>query len=82
MTLFAASPAPFAWIDELGGTAVRNDAGQITSVDLSGTWVTDADLGALASLSSLTRINLAHTRISDQGLHQLRPLQNITDLNL
>ena len=78
----SAASRPFSWIDELGGAAVRNQAGQITSVDLSGTWVTDAELGTLASLPSLTRINLAHTRISDQGLHQLRPLTNITDLNL
>ena len=64
----SAASRPFSWIDELGGDGRPQWAGQITSVDLSGTWVTDAELGTLASIPTLTRINLAHTRISDQGL--------------
>ena len=51
-------------------------------VDLSNTWVTDADLAKVARLPQLQSINLAYTRITDQGLEHLAPLKDVKALNL
>src|SRR5207244_300625 len=59
-----------------------NSAGQITSVDLSNSQLTDADLEKLARLTHLENINLAYTKISDEGLERLAPLQNVKVLDL
>ena len=32
------------WIEDVGGTVIRDQAGRITGVDLHGSWVSDTDL--------------------------------------
>ena len=70
------------WIVEMGGTVGRNADGDVTEVDLTYTWITDADLVRLASLENLEELNLSYTWISDLGLEHLKPLKKITRLNL
>ena len=70
------------WIAETGGTVGRNANGDITEVNLTSTWITDADLARLASLRDLEDLNLSYTWISDLGLEYLKPLENMTRLNL
>ena len=55
-------PAPdIQWIEDAGGTVVRDAAGRITGVDLRASWVTDPDLRKLlncpisANSTSLSR---------------------------
>ena len=68
---------PAAEIAALGGRCSRDAAGETIGVDLSNTWVTDADLAKLARLPRLRSINLAYTKITDQGLEHLAPLKNV-----
>lgn len=68
--------------DELGGRVMRNSAGEIVGVDLSDTWLTDADLEKVARLPTLETINLAYTKITDEGLERLEPLKNVKVLDL
>jgi Leucine-rich repeat (LRR) protein len=70
------------WIHHAGGDFTRNQQGQIVSVNLSSSWVTDSDLGELATLPALTHLDLSLTRISDHGLRSLKDAPSITDLNL
>jgi internalin A len=70
------------WINDAGGTAIRNRQGQIVAVDLRSAWVSDSDISSLAVLPSLSRLDLSLTRISDHGLRELKGATAITDLNL
>ena len=71
----AADDGPIAEID-VSRRAVTSamPAGETIGVDLSNTWVTDADLEKLARLPQLESINLAYTKITDLGLEHLAPL--------
>ena len=71
-----------SWIISEGGTFTRDANGLIIEVDLTSTWITDADLEKLAQLPRLSRITLAHTWITDVGLEHLKPLDDVIDLNL
>ena len=77
-----AEGGPAAEVAALGASCSHDVAGETIGVDLSNTWVTDADLAKVARLSHLQRINLAYTRITDQGLEHLAPLENVKSLNL
>jgi len=79
VSALAADPS---WIEQSGGTVVRDAAGRITGVDLRGTWVTDTDLRELARLPHLTHLDLSLTRVSDQGMQELKNAPGIVDLNL
>ena len=70
------------WITELGGSAERDQAGEITAVDLRGSWICDSQLIDLARLPRLEKLDLSHTRISDEGMLYLKTSPTITDLNL
>src|SRR4051794_19583882 len=70
------------WIRSLGGKMEQDSAGNIVAVNLSATWVNDAEILELAALPKLERLDLSHTRISDEGLLHLRPAKQIRDLNL
>jgi internalin A len=70
------------WIEDVGGTAIKDPAGRITGVDLHGSWVSDTDLRRLAQLPNLTNLDLSLTRITDQGMLELKNLAGIVDLNL
>jgi internalin A len=70
------------WVEDLGGTVIRNSQGRITGVNLRGTWVADADLRNLNELPDLTTLDLSLTHITDQGMQEIKDLKGITDLNL
>ena len=70
------------WIEDAGGTAIRDAAGRITGVDLRASWVTDTDLRKLSQLPNLNYIDLSLTRITDQGMQELKNLPGIVELNL
>lgn len=70
------------WIENAGGTFVRNGAGDITAINLRASWVTDADLRRLSQLPALTALDLSLTRVTDQGMQELRGLRSIESLNL
>jgi internalin A len=70
------------WITDLGGTVARNAQGQVTGVNLRGTWVTDTDLRRLNRYPSLSVLDLSLTRITDGGMQEIKNLRGITDFNL
>ncbi|MBL8213197.1 MAG: hypothetical protein JNK87_20940 [Bryobacterales bacterium] len=70
------------WIEDAGGTAIRDAQGRITGIDFRASWVSDTDLRRLTRLPHLTYLNLSLTRITDQGMQELKNLQNITNLSL
>ena len=74
--------AAAGWVDDLGGRVVTNAQGQITGVNLRGTFVSDSDLDAIAAIPTLESIDLSHTRVTDAGLLRLKGLQNVRELNL
>ncbi len=77
-----AAVSPTDWITAAGGAAIRDRIGQIVSVDLRASWVTDSDMTALAEMPKLARLDLSLTRVTDHGLQQLKAAPEITDLNL
>jgi Leucine-rich repeat (LRR) protein len=50
-------------------------------LDLTGAWVTDADLAKVAQMPQLRKLSLAHTKITDLGLEYLKDLRNVTELD-
>jgi Leucine-rich repeat (LRR) protein len=70
------------WIDDLGGSVIRNAQGRVTGVSFRGSWVGDADLRHLNELSDLTTLDLSLTHITDQGMQEIKNLRGITELNL
>ena len=87
LLLLALSVLPAAaqtaeWIESVGGTYSNNAAGEILAVDLSSSWLTDADLGRLADLEALEHIDLSYTKITDLALERLAPLENVKSLDL
>ena len=77
-TVDAQEKGAIAWIDSLGGHYSRNEAGQITGVDLRNRWVTDADLDTLrrdalqAEAGTTREVSLADTRYFVTG----RPIRS------
>jgi len=89
--LWSGAPAPAAdirpggdakWIEDAGGSVIRDAAGRITGVDLRASWVADTDLRKLLQLPSLRSLDLSLTRITDQGMQELKNAAGIVDLNL
>jgi len=70
------------WVEEAGGSVIRDPAGKITGVDLHASWVTDTDLRKLLQMPNLTYLDLSLTRITDQGMQEIRTLPGIVELNL
>ena len=70
------------WIEDVGGTVVRDAAGKITGVDLRASWVTDGDLRKLLRMPSLTYLDLSLTRITDQGMQEIKNLPGIVEFSL
>ena len=58
------------------------DLKNLTWLDLSGTYITDAGLKELKDLKNLTWLNLSGTDITDAGLKELKNLKNLTTLYL
>jgi Leucine-rich repeat (LRR) protein len=61
--------------------SVKDSAGRIVELDLTSTWVTDADMRKVAALPGLRKLSLSHTRISDLALEPLGQLRNVTELD-
>ena len=57
-------------------------AGNVRSLNLAGTAVTDAGMAAVAALPNLAELHLERTRVTDAGLRRLAPLANLEYLNL
>jgi len=70
------------WVTAQGGRIERDAQGQIDSVDLTSSWITDADLARIGALGHLRSLNLAHTKITDVGMQYLKGLTGVQDLNL
>lgn len=70
------------WVQDLGGSIVRDAQGHVTGVNLRGTWVSDADLKQLTEFPDLTLLDLSLTHITDQGMQEIKGLAKVEDLNL
>ena len=68
-----------ASLDE--GKPVKDAAGEIVELDLTGTWVSDADMAKVAKLRHLRKLDLSQTKITDSGMEHLKWLENVTDLS-
>ena len=82
LTCSATAADPRVALEKLGGSCVENASGQVVTLDLSRSWLTDADLKWASALPHLESINLAYTKVSDLGLEHLAPLKNVKRLNL
>src|SRR6266571_1382312 len=74
-----------ATIERLGGIVERQLAGpdgQIISVNLAETKLSDDDLPALSALTDLQALYLMETKITNAGLAHLMGLGNLRTLNL
>ena len=70
------------WVEDLGGSVVRNARGDVTGIGLRGTWVSDTDLRRLSGFPALLNLDLSLTRITDQGMQEIRTLRGIEDFSL
>ena len=57
-------------------------SGQIVSLKLGGTQITDASLKEIAKLKYLAKLHLERTAVTDAGLAALKPLEYLQYLNL
>src|SRR6266404_1496208 len=62
------------------GRPVKDSSGEIVELDLTGAWVSDADMAKVAQLRHLRKLDLSHTKITDTGLEHLASLGNVTEL--
>ena len=70
------------WAESRGGKLVSDAAGKVVEADFRASWITDADLAVLGTLTTLKRIDLSHTRITDIGFQHLKSLPSVEVLNL
>jgi internalin A len=70
------------WISDLGGSVTRDAQGNVTGVNLRGSWVSDPDLRRLEQYPGLTNLDLSLTHITDEGMQEMKGLRGITDFNL
>lgn len=71
-----------AWVLGMGGAVERNSAGELEAIDLSRSWVTDADLRKLEGAASLASLKLAQTHVSDSVLEVVAALPVLRELDL
>ena len=70
--------AACAWIAEKRGTLRKEGKDRhIVEVNLTGTNVTDSELGRLQDLTRLRELDLSGTQITDAGLSALAPLKEL-----
>ncbi|MYA79795.1 MAG: hypothetical protein F4X39_04615 [Acidobacteriia bacterium] len=65
-----------------GGSVATDAEGQAIGVNLTSTWITDADLALVAKLPKLETIDLSLTKITDIGLEHLKKLENVRHLRM
>ena len=70
------------WVLGMGGAVERDSAGDLSGIDLSRSWVTDADLQRLAGATSLVSLKLAQTHVSDSALEIVASLPALRELDL
>ena len=70
------------WVTGMGGAFERGSGGELRSIDLSRTWVTESDLRRLEGLTSLTSLKLGQTHISDSSLELVASLPELRELDL
>lgn len=79
----AQSPVDIAaWVLSMRGAVERDSAGDLREIDLSRSWVTDADLRRLAGETSLVSLKLAQTHVSDGALEIVASLPALRELDL
>lgn len=66
----------------MGGAVERNLAHELEAIDLSRSWVTDADLRKLEGAASLASLKLAQTHVSDGVLEVVALLPALRELDL
>ena len=76
------SPTLEALVETLGGSLRQNEQGEVVTVALSRTRVTDADLAHLTGLAALERLWLADSQVTDAGLAHLTGLTALKELRL
>jgi hypothetical protein len=69
-------------ISDVEIAGVKSVAGQVTSLNLARTKVSDNGLKAVADLKLLTRLHLENTGVGDAGLKHLSGLEHLEYLNL
>lgn len=83
LSLPAQNPSAITdWVRSQGGAVENDSSGNLIGIDLSSTWVTDADMARLGRLTALRKLDLSHAKITDVGLEHLRGLRRVVDLNL
>jgi len=53
-----------------------------SDVDLSHSWITDAEMARIGRTQQVERLDLAHTKITDAGLQHLKQLTTLRELSL
>ena len=81
LLLFPVLASGADWFEQQGARVERDARGNIVTVDLTGVWVSDADLERLSGLANLNRLVLAHTRVTDAGFAHLAALKNVRELD-
>ncbi|MBM3738819.1 MAG: hypothetical protein FJW39_23840 [Acidobacteria bacterium] len=71
-----------AWVRDLGGSLVKDEAGQVVEVSLRAAWTGDGDLRRLAAFPKLRKLDLSHTHINDGALEHLKALPHLIWLDL
>lgn len=61
---------------------VKDAAGNIIELDLTSSWVTDAEMAHVGRMAHLRRLDLSQTKITDAGLRPLRDLKYVRELDL
>jgi hypothetical protein len=71
-----------ALLDDLGARITEDESGEVVSIDLAETGVTDNDLAKVAVFSRVRELNLRGTVISDAGLEALGAMTELEFLGL
>jgi Leucine-rich repeat (LRR) protein len=67
---------------KLGAVVVQGDSGEVTSLDLTGTKVSDQNLSQLQAFTELQSLILTDTKISNDGLKHVAGLASLQTLEL
>jgi Leucine-rich repeat (LRR) protein len=67
-----------AWEDR---RTVKDSRGEVVELDVSSTWISDADLAKVARLTGLRKLDLSQTKITDAGMEHLNSLPRVVELN-
>ncbi len=61
---------------------VKDPAGRVVELDLTSSWVTDAEMARVSRLTALRKLDLSQTKVTDAGLRALRDLPDVRELSL